>query len=138
MTIVHALYEKWYTFLMQTVGLDDPLIRFGIVGIVLLLAIYGCEIVLVWSIKKNMKSFGKDVVRKTNQQYLSVAWLGWLCMGCGIALIELTLLGVNCFLITADRNVVLMSAALVIVIGIMLNLRNYCKRFVVVLKEKLY
>lgn len=122
---------------LVTFYFHDPVIRFSFVGIFIVLSIYVIEAFLIAPLRRDIRAFGKDILRETIKNYLSVAWFGWICMSLGAVLIEMSVLDLPFFFQYKNTAAKILIAVLLIVGGILFNLRSYCKQFTLTLRRKM-
>ena len=116
---------------------DDPIARFCVIGIVTLAIVYVLQNMLLGALKYDMKKFGRDVYRNTKKAYMSIAWLGWLFIFLGIATIEA--MALNASLIEGiNFEFGIMVGVVLIIVGLLINFRNFIRVYFRALREKLH
>jgi hypothetical protein len=124
--------------IMQFFSSDDQVIRFSFIGIIVLLMVYFIEKVLIYGIKEDMRVFGKDITKSATQAYLGVAWVGWMFIVSGFCVGEMAVLKLG-FLARLEENYVgALCAVLLILVGILINFRSYCRKLTTALRSKFH
>jgi hypothetical protein len=124
--------------IMQFFSSDDQVIRFAFIGIIVLLMVYFIEKVLIYGIKDDMRVFGKDITKSATQAYLSVAWVGWMFIVSGFCVGELAVLKLGYFARFDDNYIGALCAVLLILVGILINFRSYCRKLTSALRSKFH
>ncbi len=126
------------TDVVQFFSSDDQVIRFSFIGIIVLLMVYFIEKVLIYGIKEDMRVFGKDIMKSATQAYLGVAWVGWMFIISGFCVGELAVLKLGFFARFEENYSGALGAVLLILVGILINFRSYCRKLTMSLRNKFH